>query len=126
MTTSSGVAAEGPTAMGTMRVAARAIPRMSAGRPILLRFDPHELDRAAQRLHEIDECRVGVLGQEHAPRAQNEAGACRLLDCFLRLGSGVGSRALLEGGPLVEPALHRARHQRLAFGEGPSRAPIVT
>ena len=55
-------AAEGPTVVGRMRVAARAIPRMGARRAILLRFDSHELDRASQRLHEIDEGCVRVLG----------------------------------------------------------------
>src|SRR6266481_8033635 len=106
MTTSSGVAADGPTLRGTMRVAARAIPRRRARQAILLRFDPHELDRAAQRLHEIDEGCIRVLGQQHTARTQDEAGARRLLERLLRFGSGLGSRTLLEGGPWIETTLH--------------------
>src|SRR6266436_3923055 len=117
MTTSSRAAAGRPMATGTMRVAARAIPETKARQAILLRFDPHELDRAAQRLHEIDEGCIRVLGQQHTARTQDEAGARRLLERLLRFGSGLGSRTLLEGGPLIEPTLHRARHEGFALGQ---------
>src|SRR6266481_3718863 len=125
MTTSSMPPSPWPEANEATRIAASTSPGMPAGRAMLLRLDPHELDRAPERLREADHGSVRMVGQEHTAGAQDDARAARLGQRLLRLRLGVRARAVLERSPLVEAALDRPRHQGLALRERGSRAAVV-
>src|SRR5713101_3773766 len=103
----------------------RKSPVASTRALILLRLDPHQLHAAADRLDQVDQGRVRVLGQEDAAGAQDDAGPARLGDGLLGLGLGVRTRAVLERAPLVETALNRARNHLFALGQGRAGAAIV-
>src|SRR6266851_3530759 len=125
MTTSSVPPSPWPEANEGTRIAASTSPGTPARRAMLLRLDPHELDRAPERLREADHGGVRMVGQEHTAGAQDDTRAARLGQRLLRLRLGVRARAVLERSPLVEAALDRPRHQGLALRERGSRAAVV-
>src|SRR6266542_1318058 len=102
-----------------------ASPETSARAAILLGFDSHELHGPPQRFHQIDHGGVGVLGQEDAAGAQNDARAAGLSQGVLSFGPRIGAGAILERRPLIEPALNRARHQSFALRQRRPGATIV-
>src|SRR5947209_4740674 len=103
----------------------RQSPVTSTRALILLRLDPHQLHAPADRLDQVDQGCVRVLGQEDAAGPQDDAGPARLGDGVLGLGLGVRTRAVLERAPLVEAALHRPGNDVLALGERRPGAPVV-
>src|SRR6266850_4095534 len=103
----------------------RQSPMASTRALILLRLDPHQLHAATDRLDQVDQGRVRVLGQEDTAGSQDDAGPARLGDGVLGLGLGVRTRAVLERAPLVEAALHRPGNHILALGEGRAGATVV-
>src|SRR6266851_2744523 len=122
MTTSSVPPSPWPEANEGTRIAASTSPGTPARRAMLLRLDPHELDRAPERLREADHGGVRMVGQEHTAGAQDDARAARLGQRLLRLRLGVRARAVLERGPLVEAAWTAPGTSALpSSSEGPAR-----